>query len=335
MQGFAIWVTTNCNMNCTYCYEGNNKENLNISEKTMEDTILFIDNYMSLNHDEDMIIDFHGGEPLLQFEAIRYAVIELKKKFNDRVKFGITTNGTIFSRQILDFLCDNFYYSLSISLDGNKETHNLNRKLKNGEGSYELVINNAKEFLKKRNDVRIRMTVNSKTVTGLYHSVMDLIEQGFRIIAPCIDYFDINWNKTNMRILEEQLILLKNELNKKNDLVQVGLLNDYKNTSIGICQGGKNSYHINPKGEIFPCAFVMGNHKYFLGDIYNGLKDMEVIKIQAINEVQNNVCKGCTHIAGCISSRCKLLNKIISNDYHTPAATVCTMENIKYKVSQI
>ena len=44
---------------------------------------------------EEVLITFHGGEPLLGIEVIEQYVDRLKKYFMDRVQFCITTNGTL------------------------------------------------------------------------------------------------------------------------------------------------------------------------------------------------------------------------------------------------
>lgn len=335
MQSFAIWVTTNCNMACTYCYEGMNKDNFNISDSLLEQTLLFIEKYMNSYPKEEIIVDFHGGEPLLQFERIKYAVNRLKEKFKERVKFGITTNGTIISEEIVKFLTDNFHYSLSISIDGNALTHDLNRRLKNGEGSYRIVIKNAKRFLEKREDIRIRMTVNSRTVGSLSSNVYNLINEGFKFIVPSIDYFDTDWDNEKMLVLQEQITDLREKI--KNNLchVKVGLIEDYKSKSIGICTGGKNSYHINSNGVIYPCAFVVGKQNYVIGNVISGLDNDKIEFFEKINKLSNTQCMGCSNESACISSRCKFLNKVITNDYYTPAVTVCNVENVKYKACHI
>lgn len=164
MQSFALWVTSCCNMQCTYCYEGKEKKNTYMSQQTLDNVIDFIDEHMSHNPGEDLLIDFHGGEPLLQFDKIEYAIEKFNKMFGKRVRYGITTNGTILTDNILKCLVDNFHYSLSVSIDGTRETHDQKRRMKDGKGSYDIVIKNARRILEKRKDVRVRMTVDSTTV---------------------------------------------------------------------------------------------------------------------------------------------------------------------------
>lgn len=299
---------------------------------TLEHTIGFIEDYMSSYSEEDIVVDFHGGEPLLQFDKIRYTIDELNKIFIGRINYGITTNGTIISDNILDFLVKNFYYSLSISIDGSKEVHDRNRRLKNGNGSYEIVIKNAKKILERRDDVRARMTVNTETVNSLFSSVCALYQEGFKIIVPAVDYFDSEWDNEKLTVLFEQLQMIKAELKEGKLKAQIGLLDDYKSNVVKECTGGSKSFHISSNGEIYPCAFVVGNPQYTIGNVYDGLDSQKTQWFRNINQMPIQQCDGCSHERGCIATRCKILNRILMGDYYNPTPVICNVENVKYKI---
>lgn len=334
MQSFALWVTLCCNMQCTYCYEGKEKKNTYMSQQTLDNVIDFIDEHMSHNPGEDLLIDFHGGEPLLQFDKIEYAIEKFNKMFGKRVRYGITTNGTILTDNILKCLVDNFHYSLSVSIDGTRETHDQKRRMKDGKGSYDIVIKNARRILEKRKDVRVRMTVDSTTVNKLFSNVCALNAEGFKLIVPGIDYFDSKWDQDKMLILYQQMLLLKEEIQKGKLTARVGLLDDYQSTAVRVCTGGKNSFHISSSGTIYPCAFVEGNLKYVIGNVCDGLDSKKIQWIQSINELSVKACENCAHEQGCISTRCKILNKILVGDFCTPSPVICNVENLKFNMSK-
>lgn len=183
MYAFAIWVTTKCNMRCSYCYEGNDKDSHFMDKKTADETIKFV--IEKINKSDMTIIDFHGGEPLLNFPAIKYIVDKLHNEYRDyKFSFGITTNGTICTPEILEFLSHNLGYSLTVSLDGTKKAHEANRKLSNGRGTYYEALRTAMALLtdKQRCDVRIRMTVVPNNIRELAKGVIELIEKASCII---------------------------------------------------------------------------------------------------------------------------------------------------------
>ena len=94
----------------------------------------------------EIIIGFYGGEPLLEFDLIKKCVeyvesiVEGKKVF-----FNITTNGTLLTDEVVDFFVEKDF-KLSISLDGSQKEHDVNRKFRDGSGSFNTIINNIKRI---------------------------------------------------------------------------------------------------------------------------------------------------------------------------------------------
>ena len=146
---YTIWVTTNCNLNCKYCYEGSDKPSLNLSEETANEIIKYIVNDFKNNTDAELIINFHGGEPFLNFKAIKYIIENLKmiyKNSNISLEFLATTNMTILNNEILELIKKDIK-DITISIDGTKKTQNLMRPFKNGTGSYDIVVENSRKIL--------------------------------------------------------------------------------------------------------------------------------------------------------------------------------------------
>ena len=85
-------ITDNCNLKCLHCYNGlhDKGKDSNMSEQTLESALTFIGNYVS-NVSNDIIVNFHGGEPLCYpIDGILDIVNRLKKHKN--LFFSMTTN---------------------------------------------------------------------------------------------------------------------------------------------------------------------------------------------------------------------------------------------------
>ena len=68
MKAFNIWVTKKCNLKCSYCYEGIEKENRELAVDKIPAVIEFI---QQMGKSEEYItVNFHGGEPLLNTKVI-------------------------------------------------------------------------------------------------------------------------------------------------------------------------------------------------------------------------------------------------------------------------
>lgn len=167
---FNIWVTTACNMRCKYCYENSTdikKMNLFLDIKTAEKMVDFVIEYMQKRDKKEyLIVNFHGGEPLLNFSIIKDIERMIRENFdNKRILFGITTNALLLeNNEIIKFLADNFEYSLSISIDGTKKIHDFNRVDSNQKGTYDRVEMYLKQLLTMNAKVRARMTITPETI---------------------------------------------------------------------------------------------------------------------------------------------------------------------------
>ena len=146
-------ITEECNLRCTYCvFDEKYVSERNHSNKTMLIELAYEavqDFYNRTNKDEGYIV-FYGGEPLLVFETIKKIVNFANKISNGRIKFSFTTNGLALSPSKFDFLIDNNFL-ITISLDGDKETHDKHRVTVTGKGTFDAITNNLLK-LKSYND---------------------------------------------------------------------------------------------------------------------------------------------------------------------------------------
>ena len=164
-----LQVTQQCNLRCAYCaYSGNyyNREHSN-KRMSFEMAKTAIDFYLDHTDDVDnLAIAFYGGEPLLEFPLIQKCVEYAEMRTPDKeITYYITTNGTLLTEKVIPFLAKH-NFSITISLDGKKEEHDINRKFKDGRGSFDLIVRNLwlmreydKEFFSK---VRYNTVINSK-----------------------------------------------------------------------------------------------------------------------------------------------------------------------------
>ena len=169
LQQLTLQVTQQCNLRCEYCiysgiYDGNrthaNKRmNFEVARKAID---FFLEHSIETS---DVVIGFYGGEPLLEFELIRRCVEYANERCEGkRIQYNITTNATLLKGEVAKFLVEHDF-DVSISLDGSKEEHNASRKFKNGEGSFDVVIQNLKTMMEKypefeKRRISILTTVN-------------------------------------------------------------------------------------------------------------------------------------------------------------------------------
>lgn len=330
---FTLWITANCNLNCKYCYEGENKLNKSMTKDIIDKSIKFgLDNFM--DKDEELRVAIHGGEPFLEFENIKYIIKEIKekaKKIDKKPRFLTTTNGTILNDEIMEFIVKEMP-DITLSIDGTKETHDKTRKFKNGKGSHSIVLENGLKLLKQLPNMRIRMTFDSETVKNLYEDVKYLIDYGFKIIVPVPNLFDSNWNESHVEILKQQIKSIKKYIVCKKDVaVSIADKNIYKLKRY--CNGGKSSIHIYSDGNLYPCTLVGGKKEFCIGNIYDGVDIKKRDELLNISKEKNIDCDGCSLYNYCDGPRCKIKNKILTGDYNQASPMGCAMENLLYELN--
>jgi len=202
----SLTVTSNCNLNCKYCYEKHslrNKEVMDIS--VARESITY---YMEKDGPEVIEFDFFGGEPLLGFDFIREVVDWFHTQtWNKKHIFFISTNGTILTDEIHDWLFKNRgCVQVGLSLDGCKTAHDLCRS-----NSYDRVMENLPFFRKYWPHQPVKMTVCSDTIPYLAESVIQMEEMGIFFTANLA--FENHWvdeenKKKLLDMYEEQLSIL-------------------------------------------------------------------------------------------------------------------------------
>ncbi len=327
---FTIFVTEKCNLRCTYCYERGMDRGKSMDINTANKTIDFIcKNIKNEELDIPLYIVFHGGEPLINFKLVKHIHKELSKRVLERkIIYDMTTNATYLDEEIINFMCKNID-NISISIDGTKKFHDKNRIFSNGDGSYDLVIKNAKRFLDIGKDVRVRMTYTTDTISELYESIAQIVRYGFTNIVPIADFMSLNWTNNHIDIINEQISKLIN-LKKEHPNIDISLL-DIKNLNIkkGDCFGGIVSFAIDVNGDIFPCTFSVGDNEFKLGSVFDRNiseeKRQELIKIY-ISEGRRT---GRTlRKEWCTSVRCKLMNRKVTGEFNKAIPIICALEKV-------
>lgn len=331
---FTIWLTTECNMECEYCYEGKNKIYAMMDLNIANNVLRFIKDKTKTSHSIEIV--FHGGEPLLNYEMIKYIILEIKK-WNIESHFLMTTNGSRLDDDKIEFLIK-YMDEISISIDGNKETQNKHRLFKDKTGSYDRIINGIKKLIKKiegtETGLRARMTVSLDTCNDLFDNISFLYQMGFKMIVPVLDFSNtINWTPEHLKVIVSSIKRCYEELYIKGDLM-ISLIENIGHKHFSDCRAGKETMHISPTGEIYPCAYVMNNRKFLLGDVENGLLVEQIEKLFNINAEVTECSGKCAWYGFCLGTRCKLINYSQTGNFYKPSFYTCFNEKLQLEVNR-
>ncbi|SOY77714.1 conserved hypothetical protein [Cupriavidus taiwanensis] len=170
-----------CDHSCQYCQVSRQSEDKAAFDMTPETADKALD-LVFRSPNTAIKIEFQGGEPLLNFELIRYVVLkaEQRNKIEGRdLQFVITTTLSLATDEILAFCRDHKIF-LSSSLDGPPDLHNKNRP-RPGRDSHERFVSG----LKRARDtvgydaVSALMTTSPASLTRVRDIIDEYLKHGF------------------------------------------------------------------------------------------------------------------------------------------------------------
>lgn len=330
----SIWLTNACNLRCRYCYE-EKSDFVSMKEETAASIIEFIKYCHKEKKENNFIINFYGGEPLLKFQLLKSIVESLervKKEISISCSYFMTTNGTLLTEKIVDYLKSK-NFKLSLSLDGLPEIHNKNRITENGEGSFQIVSEKIPYLLKTIPDTFARLTYDHSSVYSLSKGIGFIADLGFKNIKPVLNYFDKLWSQEDAYTLQRELDKSLELLKGYSDASLIIPLENALRVKCGSCRGGISQFYISPDGNVYPCSYVVGDENYVLGNIKSGYESLRCV--EHINKhYAFKYCKGCTYFNYCSGTRCIYLNYKATGSFDVPTAIMCAYEKYLYKASR-
>lgn len=281
---YIIAPTLNCNLNCIYCFEKNNRNNCkkNMSKEALDKTIDFILNNISNNPNlKNIIIHWFGGEPLLCYEEIIYFSQILKEKLkstNINLYSQMTTNGVLLNAEKLETLVNEYnLMKIQITVDGEVDTYCKMKQT--SEDVYKKVISNI-ILASKYTKTTIRLNAdknNYEELKKLTKTIYDLPIKKENIIihlaqirnytddkemdTACFNDFEF-YKKTNE--FNNFLLELGYQINKENTIPSF--------TPLSYCGiRAKHNFVIDYNGDLYKCEHYLGESNKIVGDIKNGV----------------------------------------------------------------
>jgi len=278
----------------------------------------------------EVIVGFYGGEPMLEFELIKRCVEYTESQVEGKtIRFNVTSNGTILTEEIMDFLAEKNFL-LSISLDGSKEEHDVTRKFANGDGSFDTVINNIKSIQKRYPDyvknIAIMTTINPHMDLGCvleYFSTSDIFgdknilfnEMTEMDLKYKIDYSEKYYlirSFEYMKMVFSAAGKLENQYVsaltlRSRDMIADRLASVQRRGDMGSvfhhsgpCLPGVLRLFVRVDGALFPCERVNEELDFFrIGTLDRGLDIDKIRNLLNIGRITESECKSCWHIRHC------------------------------------
>ena len=293
IKALCLHVAHTCNLNCSYCFASQGKyqgERAVMSFETGKRALDFlIENSGSRRNLE---VDFFGGEPLMNFDVVKQLVAyarEVEKKHNKNFRFTLTTNGVLIDDDVIDF-ANREMSNVVLSLDGRKEIHDRFRVDYAGKGSWDNIVPKFQKLVKAREgrEYYMRGTFTHANPDFL-NDIKQMLDLGFTELSMepvvCASGDPSELNAEDMEIVKKQYEELA-ELMVERDaqgkpFTFYHYMIDLKGgpciyKRISGCGSGTEYMAVTPWGDLYPCHQFVGDEKFLLGNIWDGVKNTEI-----------------------------------------------------------
>jgi His-Xaa-Ser system radical SAM maturase HxsB len=177
-------VTLRCDHSCHYCQVSRQTEDRGGFDMTQEHADLALA-HVFRSPAKQLKIEFQGGEPLLNFDLVRYivqAAVELNQEHRRSLSFVIASNLSRLSDEVLSF-CKQYGVRLSTSLDGPRDLHEAQRPLR-GASSYDRTVEGIRTARAAlgHHSVSALMTTTPASLGRVEEIVDEYVTRGFESI---------------------------------------------------------------------------------------------------------------------------------------------------------
>ncbi len=347
IKSMCLHISHDCNLRCKYCFASTGdfgKGRKLMPVETGKKAIDFLLTHSGNRH--NLELDFFGGEPLMNWDAVKEIVDYARSKeeeYNKKFRFTVTTNGVLLNDDNIDYI-NKEMKNVVLSLDGRKCVNDNMRLAINGKGSYDVIVPKFKKLVEKRLEgenkeyyARGTFTKNNLDFAqDVYHIADDL---GFDqlsvepVIADPSEPYAITEEDLPTIFAEYEKLAVEMIRRKKE-----GRCFNFFHFMIDLDQGpcaikrlrgcgcGNEYVSVTPDGDIYPCHQFVGNDEWKMGNLDDGTLDTEMKdKFACSNIYTKEGCKDCWCKFYC-SGGCNANNYSFNKDINKPVKLSCEME---------
>ncbi|MBR4204471.1 MAG: thioether cross-link-forming SCIFF peptide maturase [Clostridia bacterium] len=288
VKALCLHVAHTCNLNCEYCFAAQGKfhgKEALMSFETGKAALDFL--VRNSGRHVNLEVDFFGGEPLMNFDVVKQLVAyarSIEKDAGKNFRFTLTTNGMNIDDEVIEF-ANRECHNVVLSLDGRKEIHDASRSDYRGVGSYDRIVPKFQKLVKARGNkgYYMRGTFTHKNpdfTKDLFH----MADLGFTELSmePVVSPAGTPWALTEEDlpvILEQYEILAEEMLRREQEGRPITFYHYMLDLSHGPCiykriagcGSGTEYFAVTPTGELYPCHQFVGDERYRMGDVWQGI----------------------------------------------------------------
>jgi uncharacterized protein len=369
LTDLTINLTSDCNLRCTYCWNDHGKysngrflkaqtekppKDSRCVQMPVETALKAVDVLVkSRGKDRDLVVDFYGGEPLLNLETLMATVNycrENQPAWKVNFHFLLATNGTLLTPAIAAELLEKGV-QIAVSIDGPKAIHDKNRPFVNHEGSFDAILSNLErmpESVMKRLVGRTTVTPFFTDMIKLYEHLKDLGFERIEIFESEDACHKISPNQESSFFSTDENYKLLYEAYEKlasryiDDVIS-GKLNYsktffnrffklmqrlyYNHEVSGGCPAAKGQIAVAIDGRIYPCTSFLGINEFELGHVNRGIDTNKYKRFIDKTNKRFELCQSnCDLFSLCRSTgSCLNINYFFNGDPAIPHKKSCAL----------
>ena len=293
VKALCLHIAHTCNLNCSYCFASQGKYNGERAVMSFEVGKQALD-FLVANSGtrRNLEVDFFGGEPLMNFQVVKDLVAyarSIEKEHNKNFRFTLTTNGMLVDDDVIEF-ANRECHNVVLSLDGRKEIHDRYRVDYAGKGSWERIVPKFQKFVEARGgkDYYMRGTFTHANPDFL-NDIQQMLDLGFTELSMepvvCAPGDPSELTEDDKIIVMDQyeklaeLMLQRDKEGKPFTFYHYMI--DLKGgpciyKRISGCGSGTEYMAVTPWGDLYPCHQFVGDDKFLLGNIWDGVSNTAI-----------------------------------------------------------
>lgn len=311
VKALCLHVAHTCNLNCSYCFASQGKYHGDRALMSFEVGKRALDFLIEHSgHRTNLEVDFFGGEPLMNWEVVKQLVAYARTQEepnHKKFRFTLTTNGMLIDDDVIDF-ANREMSNVVLSLDGRKEIHDRLRVDYAGNGSYDRIVPRFQKLVASRGGKNYYMRgtfthANPDFTKDVFH----MADLGFTELSMepvvCAPGDPAALTPEDLEIVKEQYELLAKDMLRREKegkpitfyhymLDLTGGPCVYKR--ISGCGSGTEYMAVTPWGDLYPCHQFVGEEKYKLGNIWDGVTNTALREdFRSCNAYARKECDDC------------------------------------------
>lgn len=339
-----LFLTDECNMDCSYCFVETKFSHRKMSDVVATKALQLV--FGQHQPPPQVFLTLFGGEPFLNFPLLQNVVMAAEEQAaatNTRVRFNLTTNGTLLDEERLSF-CRAHEVAILLSIDGLREAHDAHRVFPDGRGTWQATVSKIPLLRKYQPWIGAKMTIPPDQVGAALGGVRCLADLGVNqlLLGPATG---IGWSAMQLNGLERELHRVASWYFGLPGTIRPGKFRiNYRDLECGEnehlwgCRAGRTTVSIAADGTILPCSKIAGvkglAEVFALGNVDDGITNNLLREIlcgwRPAARVQ---CRRCENRTVCMGG-CYATNYSATGDPFLPAPEECSSTRVGLHIAK-